>query len=99
VRKALARIFAIVAIAGCAVAIYSVVNSNLLKDDDSPKVTTTSKKLTTKSHGKHTPYVVKAGDTLSQIAEDHHVTVTQIKKLNKNLVASRLHAGQHIQLR
>ncbi len=43
--------------------------------------------------------MVKQGDTLSQIAQDHHVTVTQIKKLNKNLVASQLHAGQHIQLR
>ena len=98
-RKALARIFAILAIAACAAAVYSVVNSNLLKDKSSKAVVTTSKTSVTKHHGHHTPYVVKQGDTLSAIAVAHHVSVAQIKRLNPKLVAGQLHAGQHIQLR
>ncbi len=103
-RKALARIFAIVAIAACGVAIYSVVNQNLLKKKKSESAQTTTRTTTrtttsTTTHHRHTPYVVKQGDVLSKIAEAHHVTVAQIKKLNPHLTPNQLHAGQKIQLR
>jgi LysM repeat protein len=98
-RKALARIFAILAIAACAVAIYSVVNSNLLHKKHNKSTATVT--TTTAKHAKHhhTPYTVKKGDVLSKIAEKHHVTVEQIQRLNPHLNAGQLHAGQHIQLR
>ena len=104
-RKAATRIFAILAIAAVAVAIYTVVHQNLLKKDkDDPAQSTTlttssSKAATSTTHHHHTPYVVKQGDVLSKIAEEHHVTVAQIKKLNPHLTPNSLHAGQHIQLR
>jgi LysM repeat protein len=97
-RKALARIFAILAIGACAAAVYGVVHSNLLKNDDSsPKTTATTGKPV--KHHRHTPYTIKQGDVLSKIAERHHVTVAQIEKLNPHLQAGQLHAGQRIQLR
>jgi peptidoglycan DL-endopeptidase LytE len=99
-RKAVARIFAILAIAACAVAIYSVVNSNLLHKHHST-TTTTSSTPTSSTHTKHhhTPYTIKQGDDLTKIAAKHHVTVAQIKRLNPNIDAGKLHAGQQIQLR
>jgi LysM repeat protein len=106
VRKAVARIFAILAIAAVGVAIYSVVHQNLLKKDKDDPVTSTTLSTTSSAASKssskqhhYTPYVVKQGDVLSKIAEEHHVTVAQIKKLNPHLTPNQLHAGQHIQLR
>jgi LysM repeat protein len=106
VRKAVARIFAILAIAAVGVAIYSVVHQNLLKKDKADPASATTLTTTTSKTSKssstthhHTPYVVKPGDVLSKIAEKHHVTVAQIEKLNPHLTPNSLHAGQHIQLR
>lgn len=41
-------------------------------------------------------YAVQPGDTLGSIAEQHHVTVTQLEKWNKLTHHSRLHPGQHL---
>ncbi len=38
-------------------------------------------------------YTVKKGDTLWQIAKDHHLTLAQIRKLNKMSKNDRIHAG------
>jgi LysM repeat protein len=102
-RKAWSRLLALVAIGGCAAAIYLVLQSNHLlhkNHHDSASVTTTTTTTpgsTTKHH--HSLYTVKNGDILSTIAEKHHVTVAQIEKLNPHLDASALHAGQRIHLR
>lgn len=99
-RKAFARIVALLAIGGCAAAIYIVVQTNL-RHHNSPTTTTTTTPSTSGKHKKHhyTLYTVKAGDVLSQIAVKHHVSLAQIKRLNPHLDAQRLHAGQHIHLR
>ncbi len=39
--------------------------------------------LTTATQVKTIPYVLQPGDTLTQVAEKHHLTVTQLKKLNQ----------------
>ncbi len=46
----------------------------------------------------HPIYRVKAGDTLSRIAQVHHTTMKQIVDLNPNLNASKLRLGQVILL-
>jgi LysM repeat protein len=98
-RKALARIIALVAIAACGVAIYAVVHSNLLRHHHTTTTATTPPSPTTTHHHAHTPYTIKKGDVLSKIALAHHVTVAQIEKLNPKLVPGELHAGEKIQLR
>ncbi len=41
-------------------------------------------------------YVVRAGDTLSQIAKINHTSVTNLMRLNPELRKSLIHPGQHI---
>jgi LysM repeat protein len=99
-RKALARIFAVLAIAVCAGAIYSVVHANFLTDNKTKTAKTSASKA--KKHTTvtvHTVYVVKSGDTLSAIAHKHHVTVEKIKALNASLDDHGLQPGQKIHLR
>jgi LysM repeat protein len=100
-RKALVRILALVAIGGCGLAIYLVLNANHVLHKHHPSATATA---TTPSKGKHathhyTLYRVKNGDSLGKIAEQHHVTVAQIERLNPNIDPQALHAGQHLHLR
>ena len=44
-------------------------------------------------------YVVRAGDTLSEIALRTHVSVTTIERLNPRVTANSLQVGQRLRLR
>jgi LysM repeat protein len=109
-RRTLARVFALLALAAAAVAILLIVqhSGGTSSSHDKTKSTKTSK--SGKSHraaakprtgGKKTPrvYVVKPGDTLSRIAQKTHVSVSVIQELNPNLDPTVLQAGQKIKLK
>jgi LysM repeat protein len=53
-----------------------------------------AKKVNTTNYKK---YKVRSGDTLSQIAQRHHTTVTAIKKLN-HLRSDRIDVGQVLKI-
>lgn len=44
-------------------------------------------------------YLVKSGDTLSSIAQEHHMTVAQLAKMNKITDTSNLQAGQTLKVK
>ena len=46
----------------------------------------------------HTPYKIRPGDTLSEIAEKSHTSLTAIKRANPNVKANRLKVGQVINI-
>jgi teichoic acid transport system ATP-binding protein len=103
-----ARIFALVALAICAVAVLIVIGSSLGGGDDSsgggsPSDETTSEQTagTTTVPARRQPatYTVQSGDTLGAIAETTGVTVETLQELNPELDPQALIAGQKIQLR
>jgi LysM repeat protein len=106
VRKVLARIFAALALAAVAVGVYLIVHSTVIK----PHSTTTSSNstLTKAKRGRHpkakpkpTIYVVKAGDTLSSIAEKTGVSLGRLTALNHSVSQPpySLQTGQRLRLR
>jgi LysM repeat protein len=111
-RRSPARWLAPLALVACTVAVYSVVNATLLTDDEpsatssATKSATTSKSSTTSkrsSSAKRTgprrrPYTVKAGDTLSSIAEKTGVSLERIEELNPKLDSNSLQTGQRVKL-
>jgi membrane-bound lytic murein transglycosylase D len=44
-------------------------------------------------------YAVKNGDNLSNIAKRQHISVAQLKKLNKDIDADDLHLGQKLRIK
>ena len=46
----------------------------------------------------HTPYKIRPGDTLSEIAEKSHTSLTAIKRANPYVKANRLKVGQVINI-
>ena len=46
-------------------------------------------------HSKKQIYIVKSGDTLSEIAEDYRTSVTKIKRLNR-LRSDKIRIGQKL---
>jgi len=106
-RRSLGRWLAPVALITCAVAVYAVVDNTLLKDDSASSGTDSSQQATptTKTSGKASKarkrrraYVVKSGDTMSEISIKTGVSLATIQRLNTKLDADTLPAGQRVRL-
>jgi LysM repeat protein len=112
-RRSPARWLAPIALVACAVVVYSVVNGTLLSSDETPskstgsKSSTTSKTRTVSQHsksgkrsggGRRRTYIVKAGDTLSAIAQKTGVSLERIQALNPKLDSQSLQTGQRVKL-
>jgi LysM repeat protein len=97
-----ARIFAPLALVACAVAVLAIVNSNNKSDSkgtssNPAQTSTVSTTSTAKKKVRHS-YVVKDGDVLSEIAVKTGVPLDTIIRLNPNVDAQSLHAGQKLKL-
>jgi LysM repeat protein len=99
-----ARFAAPVALAAVAVATYLIVHGSL----DAHHSSTTASSLlgnghsvSDRQHRHRTPrfYVVKAGDTLSEISVKTHVSIVTITSLNPGLNPNALQTGQRLRLR
>jgi LysM repeat protein len=107
-RRSPARWLAPLALVTCAVAIYAVVNHELLSDDGGAQTTSstrttgtsTAKTATTKrkTTKKAKTYVVKSGDSFSVIAAKEGVDVASLQEANPDVDASALHPGQKLKL-
>jgi LysM repeat protein len=112
-RRSPARWLAPLALVACAVAVYSVVNATLLSDDEpaatssATKSSTSSKSGTTSKRSssskrrasrRRRTYTVKAGDTLSSIAEKTGLSLQRIEDLNPKLDSNSLQTGQRVKL-
>jgi LysM repeat protein len=108
-RRSPARWLAPLALVTCAVAIYVVVNQELLSDDGGGAKTTSSTKTTgtstaktattkRKSAKKSKTYIVKAGDSFSVIAAKEGIDVAALQEANPDVDASALHPGQKLKL-
>jgi LysM repeat protein len=107
-RRSPARWLAPLALVTCAVAIYAVVNHELLSDDGGAQTTSstttgtgaTSTTATTKrkSAKKSSTYTVKAGDSFSVIAAREGVDAAALQDANPDVDPSALHPGQKLKL-
>jgi LysM repeat protein len=108
-RRSPARWLAPLALVTCAVAIYAVVNNELLSDDGgahpaSPTKTGTGKATGTtattkrKATRKAKSYIVKAGDSFSVIAAKEGIDVAALQEANPDVDPSALHPGQKLKL-
>lgn len=108
-RRSPARWLAPLALVTCAVAIYAVVDHELLSDGgaatSSQTTSTTAKSSTSKAAKakrkaakKAKTVTVKSGDSLSSIADKAGVTVTALTEANPNVDASALRLGQKLKL-
>ncbi|MEA2384169.1 MAG: hypothetical protein QOH72_4140 [Solirubrobacteraceae bacterium] len=111
-RRSPARWLAPIALVACAVVVYSVVNATLLKPGESASKATGSSSTTSKSRtvaqrsksGKRrsirrpSTYTVKAGDTLSSIAQKTGVSLARVQALNPKLDSQSLQTGQRVKL-
>lgn len=99
-----ARFLAPLAVLAAAGATYLIVRSGLDHGTSSSASTTLTdvRTVTTsspaKTHQKST-YVVRAGDTLSAIAERTGVALDHLEALNPGIDPNALHAGQRLRLR
>ena len=99
-----ARIFAPLSLVACAIAVLVIVNHNSNSDSggstssNPPAATSTvgTTKHGTKKTRKH--YIVKQGDVLSAIAVKTGVSLDTLIRLNPNVDAQTLHAGQKLKL-
>jgi LysM repeat protein len=105
--RLLARLLALLALVGVAVAVYVIVHSTVVKDQS-----TSSRSSTTvhapgsgakhrKAKHKAKFYVVKSGDTLSGIASKTGVPLGRLTALNPSVSAPpySLQTGQRLRLR
>lgn len=76
---------------------YSYNNTENVKAPEEKKVTETKKKTNTKSKDKTTYYTVSEGDNLTDIANDHGVTVNDLKDWN-DLDSDKILVGQKLKL-
>lgn len=111
-RRSPARWLAPLAILACAFAVYAVVNASLRSDDSGGSRSTVARSSTTSSNrtvserspgsgrrrGRRRTYTVQSGDTLSSIAVKTGTTLERLQRLNPNLDAQSLHAGQLVKL-
>ena len=107
-RRSPARWLAPLALVTCAVAIYAVVDHELLNKDDTTTQTTSSTKTgarkpastttTRKRTSKRTTYVVRSGDSLSSIASKEGVDVAALAAANPRIDPAALHPGQKLKL-
>ena len=99
-----ARFLAPIALAAVAVATYLIV---ACRPAHAPSSTATSSLLSNGHAGsaqhqhRRTPkfYVVKAGDTLSQISVKTHVSILTLTALNPGMNPNALQTGQRLRLR
>jgi LysM repeat protein len=101
-----ARYIAPLALAAALTATYLIVHHALIDKHSSTTtstVQTTSTVVTHHGHGsaasKATFYVVKPGDSLSEIAAKTGVAITTIEALNPHLNPNRLQPSQRLRLR
>src|ERR1700745_3016101 len=100
-KRSPARIFAPLALVACAVAVLAIVNANNSgsKDTSSRPAQTSTVTTTSKAKKKaRRSYIVKDGDVLSAIAIKTGVPLDTIIRLNPNVDAQSLHAGQKLKL-
>jgi len=76
---------------------YSYNSTEIVKAPEEKKVTETKKKTSTKSKGKTTYYTVSEGDNLSDIADDHNVSINDLKEWN-DLDSDKILVGQKLKL-
>ena len=102
-RSIVARIAALLALIGCGVAIYLVVmaftNDKGGDDSKSDKKERQEQAQGQKQASSAASYTVAAGDTLSGIAVETGIPEPKIARLNPELDAETLNAGQVIALR
>jgi LysM repeat protein len=97
-----ARYLAPIALAAVAVGTYLIVQAGLATP---PRTPTHSSQIAIGANSGHRPrrtakfYVVKRGDTLSQISIKTHVSILRITTLNPNLSPNSLQTGQRLRLR
>ena len=107
ISTALARVLAILALAGVALAIYLVVSSSIEKsekDDDKPQV---QRQNNNQNQGNNPPdrngppkfYIVQPGDSLSLIAEKTGVSLERLQQLNPDIDPQLLPSGVKLRLR
>jgi LysM repeat protein len=100
-----ARFLAPIALAAVAVGVYLIVHSTVvhhhLAVTNTSVSTTSARRHTPKHRPQPTFWVVKSGNTLSQISSKTGVSVTQLTALNPSLTASpnSLQTGQRLRLR
>jgi LysM repeat protein len=103
----IARFLAPIALAAVGVGVYLIVHTTVVHNGTTA---TQSSSSTVANGAKHKPrkhrrqpkfYVVKSGDTLSQISSRTGVSVAQLTSLNRSLAASpnSLQTGQRLRLR
>jgi|SRR6476646_7284821 len=102
-KRSPARIFAPLALVACAVAVLAIVNTNNKsgsKGSTSTPTQTSTVSTTAKQTSKKTrhSYIVKNGDVLSAISIKTGVPLDTIIRLNPNVDAQSLHAGQKLKL-
>ena len=102
-KRSPARIFAPLALVACAVAVLAIVNTNNKsgsKGSTSTATQTSTVSTTSKQSSKKTrhSYIVKNGDVLSAISIKTGVPLDTITRLNPNVDAQSLHAGQKLKL-
>jgi len=104
-RRRITRWLAPIALIGVVGAVLVVVNNSDVgtKSDKSSNAQTitgaSGSPKAKKKRGHHErTYTVKAGDTLSAIAEKTGVSLAVIERLNPDIDAQTLHAGQKIKL-
>lgn len=101
-RSIFARIFAVLALVGCVIAVYLLVMA-FTEDSDEKATPKNDKKNRSAQVQDETvsaeSYTVVAGDTLSGIADRTGVPAPKLERLNPDLDAEILNAGQVIELR
>lgn len=81
-------------------AVYLIVQTGLRDDPpSSPPARTTTTAGPKRTGQARATYVVRAGDTLSEISERTGVTLDELQELNPSIDANSLHAGQKLRLR
>jgi LysM repeat protein len=102
----IARIFALLAIAAVAAGVYVIVHDNVRTTPTGTHHHRRHHHRRHRSHGHHTSskkpvtYIVKSGDTLSEILSKTHISLAAIIKLNPSLKPPySLTTGQKLRLR
>ncbi len=98
-----ARFLAPIALAAVAVGTYVIVHAGLNPQHSTATQSSQVQTGTIAVHQRHhaTPkfYIVKSGDTLSQISVKTHVSILRISALNPGISPNSLQTGQRLRLR
>jgi LysM repeat protein len=98
-RKSPARLVAVIALIGAAVAIGAVVSG--ATDDSAPKTEYGKSEKTQKKKHRSTAsfYVVESGDTLIAIAHQTGIPIRELEELNPEVDPQLLNAGEKLKLK